>query len=576
MQMPDKRQIKYTRSDGLEKTAEIVHVDFPVEDLEQEDLEVLDNLSQAADNVTPIFAAQQDSRTKQILRSLLDLEKRVDPEKRQSLDDFITLYEMKNGPVDRQGLGIRFPDIYDPDLLLEFPELYNGRFNFSAGRNLYPFDITKEEFEKLENKNTVNSFVRRRQDGTLQVHINEKLFAREIEPIIKHLEKARAASKNERLNDYIDAKIVELKNGSEQNRSISDHTWLKNTGNLDFVISTGSEIYIDQFQGRRGAASGAVYVTDRSYLETAQNLIRLLPKWEAEAPWKRKKQLNSSNMPRIKFVNVFNGSADYHHFPGVLLAESLPNDEDFKRHYGSANIMFVNIEKAKGTRSVKLVADEFFLDDIESYLPLMADVNIKTHGSHELGHALGNSIIKEPRIHFGEEYNMMEEHRAETFSLWALPRLEREGMMNYEHVIAGYYSMLVSMISSLQQKPIDHNGARNMMFHYFLKKGAIIESEIDGKTKYGLNIKKLPYAVEEMLTELGIIKGEGDKEYLARFKSEYLIDDKRKSFEARLSHMPLGTGLVFPYLEKDLEGYTGKLIYPVSFRDQRSSLEHFV
>jgi hypothetical protein len=114
-----------------------------------------------------------------------------------------------------------------------------------------------------------------------------------------------------------------------------------------------------------------------------------------------------------------------------------------------------------------------------------------------------------------------------------------------------------------------HVKARNLMFHFFQKKGGLIEVMEDGKRKFDLNLETLDHLVEDLLGQIGNIKAAGAKDKATALRSELcFIDPLKSEIEQRTAHFPLGRGLIFPQLKKDGNRYTATLEYPASFNDQ--------
>jgi hypothetical protein len=322
-----------------------------------------------------------------------------------------------------------------------------------------------------------------------------------------------------------------------------------------------------------------VYVTDTAYADLTRKLTRLLPRWEAQAPWLQKKRVDPNKLPRLRFVNAVTWSGFYEMFPMIVAAESLPNDQAFKDKYGTANIVFNNVTKGRQTSpSGGLALVEFVpRREVERYKGMMPDLYLTMVACHELGHTTGGVAIKEnPAKLFGTEYSRMEEGRAELFSMWALPFLVDEGVISQEQEVAGYYSMLQALLVSMRLRPLDHSGARNMMFHYFLRTGAVVEQEEDGKTKYAVNPEKMRQHVPVLLGQLGNIKATGNLDELARLKGEYISDADQGAFQRRMEHIPLGLGTILPNMVHDGRRFTRQLDVPSTYRGQRRSLENFL
>jgi len=87
-----------------------------------------------------------------------------------------------------------------------------------AGANFYPTDMTKEEFEALEdaNKKSLYTVIRRGEDGNLKVVWYHEAFAAEIEKAASLLEQASELAEDAGLKNGIQKIVDELKKLSEQ------------------------------------------------------------------------------------------------------------------------------------------------------------------------------------------------------------------------------------------------------------------------------------------------------------------------------------------------------------------------
>jgi uncharacterized protein (UPF0332 family) len=581
--LPKIKDVPYLRSDGKIKTANVIPVDFPTEGLSQEELKILDTLSDAVSGIIPIYAQQQDHRTIELFKTLEDVERNTaDPVLREKIANFNILLAAKNSPFDREDYSIIFPcdlEQFPADHPIQkFKSLLRGEEKAPLARNLYPKDITDEEFEALGTaKDITNSTVVRKSDGSLEVILNEERFEKEANQIADHLCATNALVKDVGLWKYISAKFQELRYGTKTCIRGSDIAWLgNNTSKIDFAIGTGVETYLDRWKGLRGAAQGAVFVADKEYSDLSQKLLNLLPNLEANAPWKHKKEVSTENLTRLKYVNVLNWAGFYDWFPMLIAAESLPNDKEVTDKYGSVNVVFVNIQKAVArSGAASALRKEFFLErEMAKYEAAIPDSGILLTSVHELGHTTGGTTLKEdPQKYFGKEYSVMEEARADLFAMWSLPTLLEKGIISDVEETAAYYHELQGLLFGLAFNPTDHNGARNMIFHYLRKEGAI-ETHFDENNKYVVNVVATRQAVPNMLAKLSDIKAEGDLEGLAKFKQEYISTEQQEYFQKRTENLPLGRCLIFPKLEHDGEKYTGKLTYPTDFRDQQRTLRH--
>ncbi len=565
--MPSPKKIPWVKGNGQRKDLTTFGVPFPVDGLSSEEVDVLCELQQSVGAITPIFALQNDPRTFAVLGALKQLEAQVPDSQKQAIQNYITQFEIMGGPFDSAGdsyiLQVDHSTIPSNHPIMAFRDfIFDGK-KAPKGRGFYSEDLGKKQFNQLgSGKNIVNSTVMRR-NGKLEVVLNEERFDREVAPVIHHLRRAALKTGDENLRKYLLAQVTHLEFGSESTKTKADLAWLENSGKVDFIFSTGLETYEDRAFGVRGTAQGMVGILDPSYDETLRTHLRLLPQWERTAPWKHRKE---ANPPRIRPISVLNESGSYYMFPMIVSAESLPNEKVFTDKHGGVNHLLINVTKARSkSPAVAAMRSEFMAkDELKKYGGLMPDIGMTMILDHEIGHTTSDKTIKEdPNKFWGKNYSLLEEARAELFSMWALKSLVDERAISKDQEVAGYYSMLIGCIAGLQMPAIDHAGSRNMMFHYFIKTGAVKEVTEDSKTKYVVDEIKMRGSVEKMLGEIADIEGTGNRRAFDKFRSEYLSDQKREYFAGRMKEFPLGLGPIFGTLQHD-----GKIIYPGSFREQ--------
>lgn len=573
------KKVPYTTSDGITTHATILKVDVNLKGLSSQELQVVGHLSKATNAITPIYAQQQFSQTVELLHSLLQLQKRIkNPKHKIILRNYINLYLAKNSPwAITDGKGMRF-DL--PENIIPKNHAVQKHLSFlhyatqaPPARAIYPSITTPEELAKLNHSN-LDTCVIRTSQGKLKTITNAQRYKKELNITIKHLQNAITHA-NPSLKSYLQTLIKQLQSSSPKDHLATHKKWLKVQGDLHFLLGTAIETYLDRVKGARGTAQASVSKINHTYQDFCTTMTSLLPEFEKLAPWKYKKKITKKNIPQLKFLDVITWAGGYDAFPATVLAECLPNEASFRKKFGSVNAIFVNIQQALDKApSSSIIQREFLPKSILSkYQHLLSHLGLIMTASHELGHASGGTKGNlEPAKVFGKEYSALEEARAELFSMWVLPILAQKNIITQDQLIAGYYNMLLSMIRGCASEPNDHAASRNMMFHYFLEKKAIIPS----KNKFKINPASMQSAVTQMLKTLANFRAEGNIQGYSRFKQKYCKTDRKAEFEHRLSALPKGRLLIFPTLEKKGKLFTSKILYPKRFADQPRLLNHFL
>ncbi|MFC2170555.1 hypothetical protein ACFLQJ_01090 [Calditrichota bacterium] len=582
--------VPYQQEGEPARRAALIRVDFDLGGLADDEIQLLGHLVKAAEVMNSIFRHQYEPKTAIIRRLVHKLKEVAEGNVKEKLENYSIMLDLQNSPYallprknalldisldELRGLaekagGTALRDLSDVGILM------TSGFATPDFANFYPPDFSDEEFTALdEDANIVNSLVVRDYDGDPEVILNEQFYAEALLSAIAHLIEARKLAKDPGFQLYLDAKILELETGSEEARRIADYTWVRHDYAIDIVISTATEVYLDNYKNARGAALGGVFVRNNAAEELLKALVDHVPQWEGTAPWTHKKsKINPENLPKLKFVDVLTWAGDYVTGPFTTIAQSLPNDEWVMQNVGTVNMVYMNTGKAVHKVAGNLAAETFLTKaEFTRVKELLFDANQLHSALHEIGHTTGRMDDKhtgQPRDYIEEEYSYLEESRAELFGLWSTELLVKDGIISEDQQRSCYDGMLISMLTSLKFDPVQaHNKARNGMFHYFVEKGAITTIEEDGETRWLFDIAKTPGVTAEMLKQIGDIKASGDKKAAVDLREKYVYtDDLKPEIERRTADFPLGRGLIFPSLKKDDDHYLSELEYPEHFSDQ--------
>jgi len=585
------KTVPYRQEGEPEKHAAILRVDFDLDGLSPEEIQVLGHLVEASDALNPIYRDQIEPRTfvvRRLIRRLLAVSRNGEHRK---LEDYQTVLDLHNLP---------FAQLPRKNNLLDLPQETVRALASSAGEeawrdleevhdllfdsqtlpdkaNFYPGDLAEDEFIDLgEEATRVNSSVRRDPDGRLRVILNEARYREALQPALHHLRAARDHAEHIDLRATLDAKIQEMESGSAEARRVADYVWLKHDSPIDVVISTALEVYLDNYKNARGSAAGGVYRTDPRLEALLSTIVERVPRFEAEAPWTHKKQdFRLERLPKLKYVNVLAWSGDYVYGPGTILAQSLPNDEWVRQNVGSVNMVYLNTTRALHETGGLLPSEEFLpRAEHDRLQDVLFDAYQLNNALHEIGHSTGRMDpghqTGQPTDYLQEEYSFAEELRAELFSLWALEILVADGLVDERMAQAAYSAMLLVMIRSLKYDPVQaHNRARNLMFHRFERDGVLGRVEEAGWARFTFDRIAARTVVAELLRTVADLRSAGDKAGVSRLRTEYVfVDPMKAELEQRTAQFPVGAGLLFPRLKVQDGRYLPELVYPEAFSDQ--------
>ncbi len=589
------RLVPYRQEGEPPRRAAVLKVEFPLDGVSDDTLQLLGHLSDAADCMNAIAVHQVCPETEEIASVLEEMLLRAreegDDEAAADLDAYLDVLRMQNSPwstlprknhllgmdqkkaagiAKRAGAASRFEAI--ARFLFEGVEL-------SDKANFYPEDLSEAEFAGLgEEAEKVNSSIVRNQGGGLDVVVNEARYRTACRAAAGHLRKARAWTKDPVFLLYLDAKIEELATGSAEARRIADYFWIRHSNPADIIISTALEVYQDGWKNLKGQAAAAVTLRSAEAEDFLKRVIEIVPDLEKAAPWTwRRTELDPETLPRLKFVDVLDWTGDYVTSPLTTLAQSLPNDDWTGKNVGTVNLVFRNTGKAVHGVSSGAAAKEFLpAGAVERFGDLLFEAGQIHSTLHEIGHTTGRQDPDhpgEPNGYLKNEFSYIEETRAELFGLWSAPVAAERGIIEPETALAIPYAMLLSMVYALKFDPVQaHYRARNTMYHFFRERGAILETTEGGRRRFDIDAAAFARGTEELLRTTADIKASGDLAGAKALSDRHCRPDPLKTeIEERTRDIPLGRALVFPELGRDGGRFTRDVRYP-EFRKQRKFL----
>lgn len=573
--------LPYALKDGSKKEAWQLEVPVNISNLSEEELQVVGYLSEAANYFTPIFADQMMSGFSHFYNELLRLELMFPDYAREQLSNYMTIL-LEQNTIDNPVVNsiVVFPTIDESKLdsfskeALKYLHSLKQSLERLPGKNVYPKIITEEEFNSISSSLKENMSIQRTEQGNLEIILHEERYKKELQPVMDNLQKAYNVSTNNSLKKYIAAKIKELQSGSQEAIFQSNLARLHLEGPIDFIMGTAIETYDDEKKSAIGFAGAAIFNKTGESQKEINSLIELLPKFELAAPWKHKKNMDSLSVV-LNQADVLTWTGEYLSFPGSVMAQSQPNQQEFTNTHGSINLEYSNIQDiAMSQQLFDLYLNAFFEEEeVKPYTVMARNMGPLMTKLHELGHVSGDFITElEPKEVFKEYHTRIEEKRAELCSMWLPSQLVKEKIITPEQEKAGYYEMMVSLISNLPAKPIDHAGARNFLFHYFIDTGSLGYNSTT--KKYQLHFSQMQKDVVELLGVIGDIRAEGRVEDYIQLKNKYIRDSEHvKQVRNTLANFPKGRLLIFPNLVKRDGKFTSEPEYP-NYRDQPRLLEY--
>lgn len=387
------------------------------------------------------------------------------------------------------------------------------------GCNFYPQDMTKEEFEALDDtlKNSQYSVIRRDENGKLYVLPYHEAYKEQLAKVDALLEKAISLAENPGLKKYLEARREAFKTDDYFE---SDMVWMDmKDSKLDFVVGP-IENYDDGVNGLKCSHEAFVLVKDEQWSNDLSKFAALLPEMQKLLPCedKYKKEVPGTDCD----INVY----DVVYYAGdcnagsKTIAINLPNDERIHKEKGARRLQLKNAMQAKFETILQPIANLLINED------QLDNVNFNAFFSnvcfHEVAHGLG---IKETvtdgkslREALGSQYSAWEEAKADICGLFLTTHLIEMGEITNCTKEDAFVTFIAGILRSVRFGATEAHGIANMMcFNYLQDNGAFTRNK-DGK--YVIDVEKAEAAMRSWAALILQVEGEGDIAFAKSYSAE--------------------------------------------------------
>lgn len=402
-----------------------------------------------------------------------------------------------------------------------------------AGANLYPADMTKEEFEKFGHKDKKSQYtilIRNKNNKNLEVLPYSVAYKEKLTKASDLLKKAATLAEDEGLKKYLTLRAEAL---ITDNYQPSDFAWMdmKNS-NIDIVVGP-IENYEDGLFGYKSAFESFVLVKDPDWSKKLTKFTALLPTLQSGLPvddaYKKEVPSTESDM-NVYYALYYAGDCNS---GSKTIAINLPNDEEVQLKKGSRRLQLKNSMQAKFESVLVPISNLIIAPEQRKYVkfdPFFENVTF-----HEVAHGLGikNTIDGSATVRdaLKELYGALEERKADILGLYLVTRLYEMGELSSGEVMDNYVTFLAGIFRSCRFGAASAHGKANMMqFEYFKQTGAFNRS---GEGYYSVNFDIMKSAVISSVQLILRIQGDGD------YNTAKTILDK--------------DGSIKPELQKDLD-----------------------
>ena len=385
----------------------------------------------------------------------------------------------------------------------------NGFGEKPLGANMYPKDMTKEEFEKWTNKDKTSqySIIGRNKDNSLKNIWYHDAFKEKLVKAAELLIQAAGLAEDPGLQNYLGLRAKAL---VTDNYFASDMAWMDMKNNtIDFVVGP-IENYEDELFGYKTAFESALLVKDKDWSLKLAKFAKFLPELQKQLPvdnkYKKEKPGTDSDLNAYDIIYV----SGHSNAGSKTIAINLPNDEKVQLAKGSRRLQLKNAMRAKFDNILVPISN--VLIDSTQKKNIRFDAFFSNVMFHEVAHGLGikNTITGKGTVReaMKEKYSSFEEAKADILGLFMTTKLIEKGELRDITTEDCFVTYMAGLIRSVRFGAASAHGKANMMcFNFFADNGAF---ERGANGTYKVNIEKTREAMNKWAAMVLQFEGDGD------------------------------------------------------------------
>ena len=469
------------------------------------------------------------------LGSLSDRERRMIPLLIDAAVTMDTMYQQQYyRPVDSLLASVRDPDMrrfikinVGPwDRLQEDQPFVPGVGERPKGAELYPHDLTAEEFERVAKASpdggkalrSTYTVVRRDPKAGLVAVPYHEVYAAPLRAAAAKLREAAALADDAGLRRYLELRAKSLETDDYRP---SDMAWLDmKTNTLDIVIGP-IETYIDELFGYKAAAESYVLLKDQAWSRRLARYVAQLPALQRGLPvpeaYRRERPGSNSDLNAYDAL-YYAGDANA---GSKTIAINLPNDEQVQLKKGTRRLQLKNVMRAKFDRILVPIAQELIATDQQARIKF--DAFFDNVMFHEVAHGLGikrtidgKGTVREA---LKDQASALEEGKADILGLYMVTRLLEQGELSGTTLEDHYVTFLASILRSIRFGASEAHGRANAaQLSYFEEHGAFTRDSATGR--YRVDFPKMRVAADSMAAQILRFQGDGDYDGVKRFMAQ--------------------------------------------------------
>ncbi|MFO7669951.1 MAG: Zn-dependent hydrolase [Bacteroidales bacterium] len=415
-----------------------------------------------------------------------------------------------------------------------------------AGSGFYPADMTKAEFESIENpaKSSLYTIIRRNGEGTLQVIPYHEMWAEQVKEAADLLTQASELAGDNGFKKYLKLRAEAL---LTDDYLASDLAWMEMKHNeIDFVVGP-IENYEDALFNYKAAYESFILIKDKEWSDKLESISSILPNMQKSLPVppEYKKEVPGSDSDL--------GAYDVVYYAGdcnagsKTIAINLPNDERVQASKGSRKLQLKNSIRAKFEEILVPISNVLIAEEQREFVTF--DAFFENTMFHEVAHGLGiNQTINGKgtvRSALKEQYSALEEGKADILGLFLITQMAENGMLGEKELMDNYVTFMASIFRSIRFGVASSHGKANMVrFYYFQESGAFSRDEINGT--YKIDFEKMQSAMNNLAELILTIQGDGNYDLAKRLVDESgFIREELQADLDRLQKLSIPVDIVF-------------------------------
>ncbi|WP_349263025.1 dipeptidyl-peptidase 3 family protein [Longimicrobium sp.] len=394
------------------------------------------------------------------------------------------------------------------------------------GANVYPADMTKEQFEaavagggaRADSLRGLYTLVRRDAGGRLTAVPYSRAFRPNMERAAARLRQAAALAEDPGFRRYLELRAAALLTDDYQP---SDLAWLDMKNNTLDVVIGPIETYEDALYGYKASYEAYVLVKDLEWSRRLSRYAALLPALQRGLPvpdaYKRETPGTDSDLNAYD-VLYYAGEANA---GSKTIAINLPNDEQVQLQKGTRRLQLKNAMRAKFDRILVPIATMLIAPDQRRHITF--DAFFGNTMFHEVAHGLGikNTINGGGTVReaLKEQASALEEGKADVLGLYMQVQLQEMGELQGD-AMDSYTTFLASIFRSVRFGAASAHGRANVArFNYFQERGAFARDAATGT--YRVDPVRMRQAMNALSEQILRFQGDGDYAGVQAFMARY-------------------------------------------------------